>query len=70
VRLYAKGDRVSQPQYGTGTVMSTDEFHTVIDFDEHGSRTSATRLMRVESSNTAAPPAKPRRKAAAAPRKR
>ena len=56
MRLYSKGDRVSQPQYGTGTVTSADELHTVIEFDEHGSRTFATRLMRLEPSDTAAPP--------------
>jgi hypothetical protein len=62
VRLFAKGDRVLQGQYGAGTVTATNEFHTVIDFDEHGSRTFATRLMHLEASDTAAPPPKPRRK--------
>lgn len=70
MRLYSKGDRVQQRQYGNGTVMSTDEFHTVIDFDEHGSRTFATRLMRVEPSDTAAPPPKPGRKSPARARKK
>jgi len=38
VRGYAIGDRVSQPQYGTGTIRLVDEYHTVIDFDDHGIR--------------------------------
>ena len=54
--LYATGDRVSQNQYGHGTVTTANEYHTVIDFDEHGSRTFATRLVQLERSSTAAPP--------------
>jgi hypothetical protein len=60
VRLYAAGDRVSQPQYGDGTVISTNEHHTVIEFDEHGTRTFSTRLVRLERSSTAAPSRKPK----------
>jgi hypothetical protein len=33
VRGYAIGDRVLQPQYGTGTIRLVDEYHTVIDFE-------------------------------------
>ncbi len=55
MRLYAVGDRVSQPQYGDGTVIATNEFHTVIEFDQHGTRTFSTRLVRLERSSTAAP---------------
>jgi hypothetical protein len=60
VRLYAVGDRVSQPQYGDGTIVSANEYHTVIEFDEHGTRTFSTRLVRLERSSTAAPTKKPR----------
>ena len=42
VRLFSIGDRVSQPQYGAGTVAAANEYHTTIDFDEHGPRTFAT----------------------------
>jgi hypothetical protein len=38
VAKFAKGDRVSQPTYGTGTITETDDSYTVIDFDEHGIR--------------------------------
>lgn len=55
MRPYAIGDRVSQPQYGAGTITSVDERHTVIDFDEHGPRTFSTPLVKLERSNTTAP---------------
>lgn len=65
--MYSVGDRVSQSQYGHGTITVANDHHTVIDFDEHGSRTFATRLVRLERSSTLAPPkpAKTRRKAPA-----
>jgi len=63
VPLYATGDRVSQTQYGHGTVTAANEFHTVIEFDEHGPRTFKTALVQLERSSTAAPakPVKARR---------
>jgi hypothetical protein len=67
VRRYTIGDRVSQLTYGAGTITAANEYHTVIDFDDHGSRTFSTPLVQLEPSNTAAPvkPAKTRRKNAA-----
>ena len=61
---YSTGDRVSQLQYGDGTVTATNEYHTVIEFDAHGLRTFATPLVRLERSSTPAPikPAKTRRR--------
>jgi hypothetical protein len=61
---YAVGDRVTQPQYGPGTITGVNEYHTVIDFDEHGTRTFATRMVVLERSKTPAPvrAAKPRRR--------
>jgi hypothetical protein len=56
VRLFAVGDRVSQPQYGPGTVAVCNEYHTTIDFDEHGPRTFATAIVKLERSTTLAPP--------------
>jgi hypothetical protein len=47
---------VSQEKYGTGTVAASNEYHTVIAFDEHGIRTFATPLVRLERSLTVAPP--------------
>lgn len=65
--MYSIGDRVSQAQYGQGTITLANDHHTVIDFDEHGSRTFATRLVRLERSTSVAPPkaAKSRRQTAA-----
>jgi hypothetical protein len=56
MRLFAKGDRVTQPQYGAGTITDVNEQHTVIDFDEHGSRTFVTSMVTLEASRTPAPP--------------
>ena len=55
VRTYGVADRVIQAQYGTGTITATNEYHTVIDFDEHGVRTFATPLIQLERSTTVAP---------------
>ncbi|HVB38622.1 MAG TPA: hypothetical protein VND92_08795 [Vicinamibacterales bacterium] len=55
MRLFAKGDRVTQPQYGAGTVTDVNEHHTVIDFDEHGTRTFVTSMVTLEASQTPAP---------------
>ena len=52
---WAKGDRVSQPTYGSGTLVEVNEHHTVIDFDEHGRRTFATKLVALQASNEPAP---------------
>jgi hypothetical protein len=61
VRGYAIGDRVSQPQYGTGTIRLVDEHHTVIEFDEHGLRRFATAMVKLERSSTLEPEKPPRR---------
>lgn len=55
VRGYAIGDRVSQPQYGTGTIRLVDQYHTVIDFDEHGLRRFSTAMVKLERSATVEP---------------
>jgi hypothetical protein len=44
MRVFFKGNRVCQRQYGNGTILDVDERHTVIDFDEYGLRTFSTRL--------------------------
>jgi hypothetical protein len=63
---YAIGDRVSQPQYGAGTITAVDDSRTVIEFDEHGTRMFATSMVTLERSATPAPvrAARSRRKAA------
>ena len=61
VRGYAIGDRVLQPQYGTGTIRLVDEYHTVIDFDEHGIRRFSTSMVKLERSSTVEPGKPPKR---------
>jgi hypothetical protein len=58
---YAPGDRVTHTQYGDGTLVSTNEYHTVIDFDAHGRRTFSSPRVVLAASSTPAP-VKPVRK--------
>ena len=69
MRLFTIGDRVSQQQYGAGTVAASNEYHTTIDFDEHGPRTFATPIVKLERSSTVAPPRAKAARRKAAPRK-
>jgi len=55
VPLPSAGSRVSQVTYGTGTVTSVNEYHTVIDFDEAGTRTFITSRVELTPSDTEAP---------------
>ena len=68
MKLFAKGSRVSQAQYGSGTVMSSDERYTVIEFDQHGTRRFVTDMVTLGPTNEPAPnkPEKSRRRKAAA----
>ena len=63
MKAWAKGDRVAQPTYGSGTLVEVNEHHTVIDFDEHGRRTFATRLVVLQATNDPAPAKTPRKRA-------
>ena len=64
MKLFAKGSRVMQSQYGSGTVMSSDERYTVIEFDVHGKRTFITDMVTLGATNEPAPnkPEKVRRR--------
>jgi hypothetical protein len=55
MRLFTKGNRVTQPQYGPGTITSTDEHHTVIEFDQHGRRTFITTMVTLDATSEPAP---------------
>jgi hypothetical protein len=55
MKSYSIGERVSQPQYGSGTITMVNEYHTIIDFDEHGSRTFATPMVQLGRCDTSAP---------------
>ena len=46
---------MSQSRYGTGTITAVDERHTIIYFDEHGSRTFVTTMVQLEASDTEKP---------------
>ena len=63
MKAWAKGDRVVQPTYGPGTLVEVNEHHTVIDFDEHGRRVFATRLVALQATNEPAPAKAPRKRA-------
>ena len=55
MKPWSKGDRVAQPTYGAGTLVEVNEHHTVIDFDEHGRRVFATRLVSLQATSQPAP---------------
>ena len=65
MKLFPIGARVAQTTYGHGTITMVNEYHTTINFDEHGIRTFATRIVQLETSDTLAPE-RPKR----APRKK
>lgn len=74
MKLFAKGNRVAQANYGAGTVLSSDERYTAIEFDNHGRKVFITDMVTLTKSDEPAPnkPAKAKRKkavpaAAAAP---
>ncbi len=69
MKAWTKGDRVVQPTYGAGTLVEVNEHHTVIEFDEHGRRVFATRLVELQATSEPAP-AKAARKRATKPRKK
>jgi hypothetical protein len=67
VKPFAKSSRVSQSTYGAGTVTSSDERYTVIEFDNHGRKVFLTDRVALSKTDEPAPnkPAKQRRKKAA-----
>ena len=64
MKNWSKGDRVSQPTYGSGTLVEVNEHHTVIDFDEGGRKVFKTSLVALQASNEPAPHKSPTRKRA------
>jgi hypothetical protein len=53
--VYAKGDRVAQPNYGAGTIIDADPRYTIIDFDQHGRRTFLTAVVALVPTSEPAP---------------
>jgi hypothetical protein len=66
VKLFAKGNRVSHADYGNGTITSSEEKYTVIEFDHHGRKVFLTDMVQLTKSDEPAPdkPKEKRRKAA------
>src|SRR5215470_630813 len=62
-KAWSKGDRVVQPTYGPGTLVEVNEHHTVIEFDGHGRKTFASRLVTLQSTNEPAPAKAARKRA-------
>jgi len=52
---HVAGERVTHIQYGDGTLVSVNQYHTIIDFDAHGVRTFSTPLVTLNTASTAAP---------------
>jgi hypothetical protein len=69
VRLFAKGNRVTHTRYGPGTIASTDERYTVVEFDTNGRRTFLTTMVTLEPTSEPAPASagRSRRRKAAGP---
>ena len=65
--LRKSGDRVSHMQYGHGTLNSLNEYHTVIDFDAHGTRTFVSSRVVLTDSMVPAPEKPTRARAKRAP---
>ena len=58
----AIGDRVAHGAYGDGTVTLVNEYHTVIEFDEHGVRTFSSPRVVLSPTMSVAPAKKPVRR--------
>jgi hypothetical protein len=65
LNLSAK-DRVSHTVFGLGTIVSSNEWHTTIAFDEAGTRKFVTNLVKLAPSDTPAPARRVTRKKAKA----
>jgi hypothetical protein len=61
MKLFSKDLRINQADYGTGTVISSDERYTVIEFDQHGRRTFVTDMVKLDRSDVPAPDRRPTR---------
>jgi len=55
MRIYPKGARVSQANYGSGTVCDANDRHTLIDFDNHGLRKFSTEMVVLGPTDEPAP---------------
>ena len=65
---YTVGDRVEQASYGPGTITSSNERHTIIDFDENGIRMFSTTVVRLKETDVLAPGRPAKRKSTRKPK--
>lgn len=67
MKVYVTGSRVRQATYGPGTVTSSDERYTVIEFDDSGRRMFITNKVALEHTDEPEPvrPVKAKRRKAA-----
>ena len=61
----SKGDRVAHSEYGPGTIAEQDIYHTVIEFDAHGTRRFVTSKVVLERTSVPGPTPAERRSSAA-----
>lgn len=63
---FSVNDRITHSVYGLGTIKELDERHTVIVFDEAGTKKFVTSMVQLEESSAPTPvkPARARKKAA------
>jgi hypothetical protein len=66
ITVYEEGTQVKHPQYGVGTIVTSDEDRTSIDFHDHGTKKFVTSMVVLEITEDQ-PPKKAKR---ARPRKR
>lgn len=71
MKAYKTGQHVRHSQYGFGTILTSDEDRTSIDFVEHGAKLFVTSLVRLEpaAAKEVAPQPKKSRRPAAKSRK-
>ena len=58
---FSVADRVTLAAYGDGTITGMDEKYTTVAFDQSGTRKFLTSLMKLERTDSKAPPPKPER---------
>lgn len=64
MKAYKVGHHVKHGLYGTGTIVSSNEERTQIDFTEHGTKLFVTSLVRLEPAGAEEMAAAPSKKSA------
>jgi hypothetical protein len=61
-RAYSAKDRIDNPHFGLGTIVTIDEHYTTIRFDENGTRKFVTTKVKLAPSETPKPVKRGRKK--------